>query len=170
MTRFIRQPNSYSCGPTAILNSAKWCGLSFTTQKHLKVITALCETSTDTGTEEPQFERTLRAVTRGFLRVNRRDCPTLAGIKSYLNREDRALVFLYWRKGHGFNRRRRDLVDGHYTLVLPSSDKSVVCVNDSRTKTLITISYVELKKRLRFMNNGSAEAPRVWFLQKRKVK
>ena len=58
MTRFLRQPDSFSCGPVALLNLDKWRGIKVTA-KNLPQYKRLCKCSTEVGTYPSQLDRVL---------------------------------------------------------------------------------------------------------------
>lgn len=171
--RFVRQPDRYSCGPIAILNACKWAGLSYTIKTHHQYLTRLCESTYDWGTDEPQFDRGLRLMSLGALKIRKRLKPTYGMLTEHLQKPDSAFIFLYWRKAHYLERNydlpKEEDVVGHYTLVLPNDDRSVMFVNDKRNETTSRVSFHELKKRIKFMSNQKIDAPRAWLLQRVKL-
>lgn len=66
--RYCKQKDMYSCGPVAILNALKWGGANATYRKHIRFLTQECKTTSD-GTEDKDFDRTLRTNGRNWFSV-----------------------------------------------------------------------------------------------------
>lgn len=166
--RFVRQPTLISCGPTAIINAAKWAGLSCTLKNDFGSISLMCDTKADNGTHCDNFDKVLRLKLRTAAKIRKRLRPSFASIVSYVRRHDRAVVLLYWRRANESVRKYDDYtVEGHYILVIPSgSNDSVICVNDYTEETLTTTSMRDFRKKVSFLRRWKGEnIPIAWFLR-----
>ena len=60
MPRFVKQPHENTCGPTAVINAAKWAGVDLSIKHDYKWLMGLCETDLQVGTYPHGIERGLR--------------------------------------------------------------------------------------------------------------
>ena len=157
--RFCRQPSWYSCGPTAIINAAKWSGMRCQLRVYHTAIARLCKSDYALGTNEVPFEKTLRLFLSGRVRIKKRRDPSFASVVGHLRQDGTACVLLYWKK------MPKGDVAGHYILLIPNDDDSAIAVNDSLKTTTVVVSNDELKRRLMFMR-GERDGPKVWFLRR----
>lgn len=165
MTRFARQPYKYSCGPTAIINATKWAGYLCSIKEHHTLISRLCESSYEFGTDEAKFEEVLRRFISPEVSIRKRNRPSLRDVIQHLNRPDCAVVLLYWRGGKDYGRNPRSIT-GHYVLLV-SDNKGVLCINDEVNVTVMPLGPRELMKKLGFNDSDRETYPQAWLLRKR---
>lgn len=70
MLRYCIQKDNFSCGPIAIINASKWCGLNLTLDD-LKDVRKTCKTEYD-GTWDEDFNIAVRHYLGCKLRIRRR--------------------------------------------------------------------------------------------------
>lgn len=157
--RFCRQPAWYSCGPTAIINAAKWAGLRCQVRVYHSAIAKLCKSDYTFGTDKGPFEKTLRLFLRDRACVRARCNPTFASIVGHTRKCDGAVVLFYWRKSHDYS------IAGHYVLVLPYDDENVLFINDVKNVTTTVVTHEELKQKLSLLRKKK-DGPKAWFLRK----
>lgn len=165
--RFIKQPYTYSCGPTSIINAAKYFGLKFSVKKHHKLIADLCKSSYKYGTDELPLTSALKTVFSDSIKQKVRKRPSYASVIGHLRQNDCAVIMLYWWKLHDYHvKKNPDAIEGHYVMMYMDKDKNIVCINDSASDTKRIITVEDLKKRCRFSRSTVSAFPRAWFLRK----
>ena len=87
MPRFVSQPRDNVCGPTAVLNAAKWAGIGLTLKHDFRFMMDLCETDLEIGTYPWGIEQGLRvALGLNGVGVVRKRWATVAAIEKHLDR------------------------------------------------------------------------------------
>lgn len=71
MPRYVRQPEEYACGPTAVLNALKWAGVPATIKYDFGLIADMCEYERGEGSPDGAINQTLRLLLDGWARVRR---------------------------------------------------------------------------------------------------
>jgi hypothetical protein len=161
--RYLRQPDRYSCGPTAIINAMKWAGLDATSRDYLPYLQFSCRTidlqnPTDAdlnGTMDHDFDRVLRYVGKDVFKIKRRRSPSLPEIIRHLKRGGAVALSYFWQESG-----QEGL---HFCFISGMDRGSFVCVNDHDAPNTATIrkrSRKTLKKWLR----KAHDCPTVWFL------
>jgi hypothetical protein len=104
LAKYIRQPDSYSCGPTAILNALKWAGLDVTLQE-FPLLQFSCRTVDpdsndieDHGTLDHDFDRVLRWSGKKVLKVRRRKNPSFKDIYIHVKSGGAICLGYFWRE------------------------------------------------------------------------
>lgn len=158
--RYIRQPDSYSCGPTAILNAMKWAGIDATSQ-YLPYLQFSCrtidlETPADPeshGTLSSDFDRVLRYVGTGAFHVRRKKNPTASEMKRHLEKGNAIALAYYWEdeteKGE------------HFCFIAGLERGLFVCINDHSRPDTIRLRHMKTIKSWLTKHN---DCPMAWFL------
>lgn len=158
----MKQPDSYSCGPTAILNAMKWAGIDATGQ-HLSYIQFSCRTidletpsdSTNHGTLTSDFDRVIRYVGSGVYTVKRKSRPTVSELKRHLQRGE-AIAFAYHWEEAGQK-------GEHFCFISGFSKGLFVCINDHNALDGATICLRRAKTIKKWMKRFD-DCPIAWFL------
>lgn len=125
MPRFTKQRDRYSCGPVAILNALRWCGMDAPYKEVIDILQKVCNCEPGRGTNHPDFDQALRFFGTDLFRVRRVSRPRLAEIEEHL-REDGCVILNYrWTRGGNWFR--------HFSLVngVSPSGRTFYLVNDS---------------------------------------
>lgn len=146
--RYIRQSDTFSCGPIAIMNVAKWIGIRATIKDHHMFLRNLCGTTIEAGTQEHGLMKGLRFALGNRAKVKHRFRPTLASIEGNL-RLGRAVILMHSIGTAAF----------HYILITMDQDGNMSSVNSTRGKTRECLDRTMLKKYLRRFS-------RAWFIEK----
>lgn len=163
----MRQPRSYSCGPTAIINAAKWAGFRCSLKRHHDLIASLCYSTFDMGTEEHHLDRVLRRMLSGTVTIRKRYRPTLQMLREHLSSPDRAVVLLYWRPGPGHHHRyNRHAIEGHYTLITQFDGQHATLINDEVFTTIVKTDRRSFREKISFNRRSRHYPPMVWLLRK----
>jgi len=122
MTRYLKQRNDFSCGPTTIINAMRWLGIK-TSRNDLRLITKECKTSKD-GTWPEDFERVLEKYIPRNMYI---DDLSFMYLNHYLA-FNRAVILSYsYTPDDGIE-------DGHYTLCIGNKNEKYIMVNDICTR------------------------------------
>ena len=127
--RFIRQPTSISCGPTAVLNVLKWAGIE-ANLSHFPLLEFSCQTVDfsdpnnfeKNGTTDHDFDRVLRYVTKAFLKVRRNKRPSFKKIIEHLYTGESIVLSYRWEEDGQFG--------DHFCFLAGMKNGLIVCVND----------------------------------------
>lgn len=165
--RYVRQPDKYSCGPTAIINAVKWAGKKMSLSNHKKLVKE-CHTTYEMGTHEIDFSASLKKNLKKIASIKFRKKALYKDVISHLN-NDSAIILLYWKKMQGYTKKNQN-IEAHYTLVFLNENKETVYINDSLELTSMILPKSTLRKRLIFMKNDKVNFPCVWFIKKNKRK
>ena len=159
--RYAKQPDSYSCGPIAILNALKWAGNKVTIRDHLKSLKVLCKCEIDGekfGTAHKDFDKAIRKAGRRSLYVLRKTNVKLKDMIDHID-DGGAVALLYSYKKNGER-------CGHYILFVGHGKNVFYVVNDCPTyKTLHRRRYRKMKEAVR-KTAKTPSFPRAWFLTK----
>lgn len=157
MARYVKQPNQYSCGPTAILNALKWAGLDVTLQHHpLLEFSCRAEDSDDDefGILDHDFDRVLRWAGKNVFTVRRSKTPTLEVIREHLKNGGSVCLGYSWTEELG----------GHYAFIAGLDRGLFMVINDhifdKKRRTAKTIQ--------KWLSNKTSDAPIAWFLTRKK--
>jgi predicted double-glycine peptidase len=150
--RYIRQRDTYSCGPIAIINTLKWLGHENITYKLLPAIRMMCKCEYEFGTHDLDLERTLKAL---GIKKKRKVVPTIKEIDKHLD-NDGIIILQY----------SITPFDGHYVLCIRRTAKSYFLVNDSNDRTISRMSRGVFKRLIKWDKND--EKPWAWFIYKDK--
>lgn len=161
--RYARQPDKYSCGPTAILNALKWAGEDVSTKEHLPFLQFGCRTidlehphDIDlNGTTDDDFDRVLRYVAKGMFRIRKVNHRSVAKMKAHLARGGAICFSYYWAE---------DGQSGHHFAFIEKLDRGqFVIVNDHNAQNEDTVT-IRTSTTLRRWLKKHKESPCVWFL------
>lgn len=126
--RYVKQRDKFSCGPVAIMNILKWSGERFSYQETIDLFRKLCECNNPRGTNHPNFDKALRAVTKrlGGFHVRRVHNPKLPEVEKHLREEGVVILNYFWRN-------EKEGAYRHFTLLTSVSEtgKSFLTVNDN---------------------------------------
>lgn len=140
--RYARQRDTFSCGPTAIVNAIKWAGYSCPAREFKKIFKKRTGCTRLRGTDPWILEQTLKRVPELSIQYVL-NVPNLRDIDEEL-KKGRSVLLRYFHS-HG----------GHYTLIVGRTKKFYVVVNDSPKKA---ISYRSRKKMKKLINNSVVAA------------
>lgn len=162
MTRWIKQPDNYSCGPCAIINACKWLGIK-STLDDVQHFAFICNSTYDVGTLEPDFDRALRVIVGFYTKIRHEKSPRADRLFKHLNEseDNAAIVMCYYHNG-----------DAHYYFItgVPGSKNVFRCVN---RETKETVSYVKSKDVTTDLRTGANRKnmlkSHVWFLKKKDI-
>lgn len=117
-SRWIRQRNSYTCGPVAIMNLLKWLGEKVIYAKDFEYWKNKCKTQ-KYGTSLCDFVKVLYKIEG--IKISPRNVPNI-GVLDEALLQGRAIVMksAYIEKG---------IYIGHYYLITETTDKSYYCIN-----------------------------------------
>ena len=164
--RFIKQRDTFSCGPIAIINIYKWAGYLYS-YKEVKYISKLIGTCPPhfvvglTGTWSTPIDQHLKksklikynGYKHGF------DINTLKNIDRHLDNNGCCLVNIYWKKNGG----------GHYFVIVGHTKTKYAVINYGAKMN--TVALVDKKEIAMFMKNDVLDAEGfhpacTWFLNK----
>lgn len=138
-----------------------------TLKEHHCLVSHLCGSTVDMGTDDLGLEKGLRLIVGDTIHTRKRARPTFAAVRGHLSDPSNAMIMLYWRPAHGSHTGYHGPVEGHYTLVKGASDGMYECINDRVDETISVIPSDELKERAAFMRNHVIDYPIAWFLRLR---
>lgn len=158
--RYVKQPDSYSCGPTAILNAMKWAGIDATSRNHLPYLQFSCRTidletpddSENHGTLDSDFDRVLRYVGRGIFRVQKKKRPTVELLRRRLKNGEAIALVYYWEQGAQTGE--------HFCFIAGLWHGLFVCINDHGAPTIMLRRASTIKEWLKKYE----DRPTAWFL------
>lgn len=122
--RYMKQRDNYSCGPVAIMNVLKWAGLKFSYGEKIDYISKLCKCKAPGGSYHNHFDKALRNVTDGLLKIQKIKRPKLAQIEEHLKTGGVVIINYAWKK--------IDKKGRHYALIadINKSELSMLLIND----------------------------------------
>jgi len=162
MANYVKQPNPYSCGPTAILNALKWAGLDVTLQQ-FPLLEYSCRTSGPDGDKEDDeigildhdFDRVLRwSGKRIFKKIKRKKYPTFKEIKKHLQKGGSICLGYYWIEGKQSG--------GHYAFLSGIKNGLIEVINDHSVDDKINLRTDKTIRK--WMKSKKIDAPIAWFL------
>lgn len=137
--RYVKQRDSYSCGPIALLNILKWSGLR-KTYKDLPILQKECKCNNGTWPEDLQKAVKKYSNLKSFSRRK----PSILKIDQHLKRHGAVILVCYWSDEWD------EEIEGHFITIVGCKDKEYVCLNSHITKTAISyISREELKNMIK---------------------
>jgi hypothetical protein len=98
---YIRQPDEYSCGPTAIYNALLWAGYDSESKVIVPFLQFACQVHDPEdhragGTNDSDFDRVIRYVGHGFFTTKLVRNPTVESIKRHLKKGGSVCLGYYW--------------------------------------------------------------------------
>jgi hypothetical protein len=162
MTRYLRQRDTYSCGPIAILNALKWAGAS-KTGKSIRTLRKDAKCNYPDGTYSVDFNRALRKKGKRFFST-KWVASSLTKVVAQLRAGNAVLLSFTLSDWYRLDGDRA----AHYALLLPTSknEKKFRVVNLWRSETVCVIQRRKLREMLKRRKSGSGWYPRVWYLKK----
>jgi hypothetical protein len=148
MTKYIKQYDTYSCAPTAILNALKWAGKRVTLKNKKKYIKVCKAAYAFGGTYLSDFKKALGKLKEiEIIKFTKNLKPQ--DIKESFKRGESVIVRIFYN----------DLGRGHIFLIVPGPKKNLIrCINyyqgiaiDDITKRVF---YREIKKTSRQYSIG----------------
>lgn len=171
--RYFRQPDQYSCGPTAIANALVWAKVEVKFRPVMPFLQFSCHTRDlefpndwdSNGTLNSHFDRTLRYVTKGILDIRRVKNPSVAQMKKHLLLGGAIAFSYHWREKDG---QRGD----HFVFVPEMKGDDFVVVNDHDLRKGRTSRLRSTKKMREFLKNwgGGDQYATVWLLSRKAAK
>ena len=142
MPRYAKQPRDSSCGPTAVLNAAKWAGLGLSIKHDFDFMADLCGTDWKIGTYPSGIERGLRvALGLNGVKVTRKRYATVRNIEKLLSKGGAAVA----------------CNDDHVFLITGQTEKMFIVQNYREGPTTCRIRKTTLEKKM--------VPHEVWFLK-----
>lgn len=154
MTRYIKQRDTFRCGPVAVLNSIRWAGLGVATD-FVYDLSEFMGCTRPGGTPAAPFEETLRDMGRALqlYKVSTMYKPKLYQIEDHLEKD--GSVILNVSSDRTFNRR-------HYMNVIGTTGKKFTVVNAYQGNSAVhDVSREKFKKH--FVNHWLPQY-KGWFL------
>lgn len=165
MPRYIKQYDSFSCGPIAILNALKWAGMRVTRKSHIRRLVKECKSKLgkspkDWGTYSADLDKTLRKYGEKLFEVRKvRKC----GIKELHKQlaDNGAIIIAHLDEG------QRE-PEGHFSFWFKVDTDGLLFtgVNDGGGKAVTTQTREQLIDKIRKRNIDGDCYPDVWFLTK----
>ena len=161
--RYIRQPDSYGCGPTAILNALKWAGFRATLKKHYRPLVTRCKSKDPdghefSGTTPKNFQNALKYTSKNIFKVKHLTYPTLNQISKELDKGN-AVIILHFNEGDQEG-------SSHYTLLISKLGQDFIAVNAyHKCKTVAPVTHNTMKN----WTKRKEDFPMAWVLEKYKV-
>ena len=143
--KWVRQRDSYSCGPVSVINVLKWKQYPIT-YASLPALRKLCKCHPATGTDKEDLEAALRVL---GIRFKRTMGPTMKEIDQHLSKGGVVLI-------------NYCITVGHYALCVGRSNKTYTMVNAYDDFTLSTLARNEVKYMLEWWLDGQEHW--VWFI------
>lgn len=160
MTRYVKQKDSFRCGPVAILNALKWAGIKVSYDSFINCLTLLCLCTPSRGTKHGDFDLILRGVGEGYYTVKRIYRPKLNQIEKHL--KSGGAVILNYRIHRDSTCERRHF---QFTIDTDRKGEKFKIANIGSKKAVCTISRLGFKNRfLRFQRTDKSF--KGWFLTK----
>ena len=159
--RYIKQQNSYSCGPVAILNSLKWGEAPVTYNYHYSQLVDDCKTKeTDDreyGTSSYDFDRTLRKYGSKYFKIYKPQQCTYSQFEKHIT-DGGAAVLCFFHSG-----------GGHFSFFpeYNQETKMFLSINDIIRETFAEQPKEEIMKRFKKRKISGCVYPHVWLLTKR---
>lgn len=188
MPRYIRQRDTYGCGPIAMMNAFKWAGFHFSYSELKPLFYALARCGYPDGCSPRYLDQGLRGLNEIWgspLKITRRYHVTKKEVDRRLDQGE-AVILLTGRKPslYGFSEGGAEadasFFWGHYVFVPRKAGASYIVVNDARESdwehvTTYRAPNRRMRKMLRHYSDvGALEAyrkkcsyPTAWFLSMR---
>ena len=144
MTKYIKQPTHYSCGPTALYNLLLWANCI---QKSLtfRKLHQMCNCELPLGTQFEQFNSTLRQICSST-KIKLVDLifkPNFQQITSHLICGGVVLLEFHWEDG--------DDSGEHYVLLTQKTSKGIEVINSDESKDKKKIIEVMSDRKIKTM-------------------
>lgn len=164
--RYFRQPDQYSCGPTAIANALVWGGVEVKLRQMMPLLSFSCQTRDlefpddweANGTLDSNFDRTLRYASKGLFTVRRTSNATANQIKKHLLNGGAIALGYFWKEGSE---------SGEHFVFIPEFKRDhFIFVNDHncrKGRVSRQRSIEKMKEYLRVCGPNN-QRPVVWFL------
>lgn len=149
MPRYIKQPEDYACGPTVIINAAKWAGLMITLSD-FDDVASLCDYIPSEGTTAGGIDHCLRFVLRNHAIVRKPNCAMMWDIENHLNSNNNACVVCVSDYNIDFD---------HVFLISGMKGKRFISHNYNMSKNTHILQKRAIEKYLDERN--------IWFLSRR---
>lgn len=160
MTQYIKQRDTFRCGPVAIVNSLRWAGVDIATNYVYELTDKCLTTPTNGGTPHYAFDRVLRENGKDVIEVNLVLKPRMHEIEEHLKKGGAvALNYLWYDERDNESHR-------HYVLITEESKsgRTFEVVNDYRTRPAAT--KVRRKTFAKYFDFKNDEAAKAWLLTK----
>ena len=104
MVRYAKQDDSYSCGPTSIINALKHFGVPTSYREEKKYVSLLCNCQLD-GTGVRDFDRALRSIGQAQWAFNvlHKTKLSIAQIEAHLHAGRIIVIQFFWEKNDGLH-------------------------------------------------------------------
>jgi hypothetical protein len=158
--RYIKQPDKFSCGPTAILNAMKWAGIDANGRDHIPYLQFACRTydledMEGQGTFNHDFDRVLRYVGKGSFAVKRKKNPTLSEMRRHLKAGHAIALAYHWEDGGQSGE--------HFCFIAGLWNGLFICINDHTELSGPTIR-LRRPETVRKWLKKYEDCPTAWFL------
>jgi len=116
--RWIKQRNSYSCGPVALMNLLKWLGQPVNYDKDYPEMFAKCKCNKE-GTQLRNFVKVLYEIED--IKITPRTVPNIWVIDEALSQNRAVILKTAYKENYE--------LEGHFFLITEKTEKSFFCVN-----------------------------------------
>lgn len=158
---YIVQDDDYSCGPTAIINSLVWAGISVS-KEDLDLYRFSCRTIDPefpkdwdlNGTTDADLDRVLRYAGKGRFRVKRTRRPTVPMLIRHLQKGGAFVLSYFWKEG---------VQSGHHFAFVSEMNRGCFAViNDHAKDGIVTL---RTQQTLRKWLKRKDESPICWLIE-----
>lgn len=98
MPRYVNQPAINACGPTAIINAAKWAGVNLSIKKDFDYAAYLCKYDPSEGSAWDGIDRAIREAMPGFVKVRKPTFTNFDRIDRHLTKGQACLVSVVYEE------------------------------------------------------------------------
>lgn len=152
--RYLKQKDTFRCGPVAVVNTLKWAGYP-ATYKTVLCLSTIMRTDPLKGTRRNDIDKALNIFTQ-ILRYKKKQRPAAEHIIQHLDNGGAALVLIAYEKGD---------TEGHYFFIDKRDDEHFNAINlyDNVTQKDISLAGLEILLWAKRKNKGS----KAWLIEKR---
>jgi len=154
MIRYVKQPHANSCGPTAIINAARWAGKNLNMSTDYQRICKDTKFHKNDGTNKFEVDAYMRKNLSNVMKVTKLKMPTPEIINKHLKSGKSAIVCYSYR-----TKVAPMTYMGHYTLVTDIDSKNRWLAHNEDVE--LGSVWTSSKKFFSFLK------PTVWILSKK---
>lgn len=166
MPRYLKQYDTYSCGPTAILNALKWAGVAISYRSHYKRVARGCRVMEgsyrERGTLSADLDRTIRELGSGYFSIRKVRSCTIQQLTDHLQNGGAAVLAHL----EGDLYAGQENVEGHFSFWFDSNGDYFTGANDGGPDATIVRTRAEMVRKMRRRKHAGDQYPEVWLLTK----
>lgn len=152
--RYLRQPHYKTCGPTVVVNAAKWAGHRASRSTLYKELTDRFKT-VKIGTSKSEFEQML-GMASGMFKATWEPEPSVMAIDRALRKGQAVILKYNWQVDWE--------IGAHFTLVVGKRGRDYVFINDGWETTEVIRPRKAMNRRLKGIEHLR---PMVWYVEKK---